>query len=100
MKRRRLIAAVPGIIMARPNLAVGQSTELQESDPAAVPFEYKADASKVDPRKSPKYKPGQTCSTCSLFFPQPASAAGGCQLFYGKDVAAIGWCNAWESKSP
>jgi len=100
-RRRRLILGVPVVVFAgvRASAANAQSTELKESDSEAVAFEYKADASKVDPAKSPKYKPGQTCANCGLFFPQAGAPLGGCQLFMGKDVAAIGWCNAWEAKT-
>ena len=101
MRRRDLILTFP-IVMStalRPGEAQSQSVELKESDAEAIAVEYRADASKVDPTKSPKYKPGQTCASCNLFFPQAGSSLGGCQLFYGKDVAAAGWCNAWEAKA-
>ncbi len=100
-KRRRLVLIVPAAALAalHPKAATAQpSTVLKESDPEGIAFEYKADASKVDPAKSPKYKPGQTCANCGLFFPQANAPTGGCQLFMGKDVAAIGWCNAWDAK--
>ena len=100
MKRRRLISAFPAAVFAavQPGAARAQSTELKETDPEALAFEYKADAGQVDPGKSPKYKPGQTCANCGLFYPQAGSPVGGCQLFMGKDVAAIGWCKGWDAK--
>ena len=101
MKRRHTILMLPAAMFAaaQPGTASAQSTELKESDQEAVAFEYRADASKVDKNKSPKYANGQTCSNCSLFFSEAGSKLGGCQLFLGKDVAAIGWCNAWETKA-
>ena len=99
--RRRLVLAVPMAAFAavRSGTTSAQSTELKESDPEGVAFEYKADAGKVDPAKSRNYKPGQTCANCGLFFPQEGSRTGGCGLFMGKDVAAVGWCKAWEAKA-
>ena len=101
MKRRHLNLVLPIVVLAaiRPRVANSQSAELKESDPEAIAVEYKTDATKVDRAKSQKYKAGQICSNCGLFFPQAGSAVGGCQLFLGKDVAALGWCNAWEAKA-
>jgi hypothetical protein len=60
---------------------------------------YKADATKVDKAKQPKYAAGQQCSNCSLFQGKPADAAGGCPLFAGKQVAGKGWCSAYAKKA-
>lgn len=70
-----------------------------ESDPQAVTFGYKADATKVDKAKQPKYAAGQLCSNCALFKGAPGAAAGACPLFAEKQVAAKGWCNAWAKKA-
>ncbi len=69
-----------------------------ENDPQAVTFAYKADATKVDKAKQPKYAAGQQCSNCALFKAEASAAAGACPLFAGKQVAAKGWCNAWAKK--
>ena len=69
-----------------------------ENDPQAVTFAYKADATKVDKAKQPKYMAGQLCSNCALFKAATGAAAGACPLFAGKQVAAKGWCNAWAKK--
>ena len=99
--RRRLILVGPAVVLAgiQAGSARAQSTDLKESDPEGIAFEYKVDARNVDPAKSPNYKPGQSCANCALFFPQAGSPTGGCGLFMGKDVAAIGWCKAWEAKA-
>lgn len=100
MNRRQTFLLLP-IAMAGgalPGLSMGQSSELKESDPEAVALDYVSDARRVDAKRQPKFRPGQTCANCGLFVPQAGSPLGGCQLFYGKDVAAIGWCNAWEAK--
>jgi hypothetical protein len=100
MNRRQTFLLLPIALTggAFPGPSSSQSSELKESDPEAVALDYVSDARRVDPKRQPKYLPGQTCANCGLFVPQSGAPLGGCQLFYGKDVAAIGWCNAWEAK--
>lgn len=69
-----------------------------ETDPQAVALGYKADATKVDKAKQPKYVAGQQCVGCALYQGAAGSVAGGCPIFAGKQVAAKGWCNAWAKK--
>lgn len=69
-----------------------------ESDAQAASLGYKADASKVDKVKFPKYFIGQACNTCALYQGKPGDASGGCPLFAGKQVWAKGWCTAWAKK--
>jgi High potential iron-sulfur protein len=69
-----------------------------ETDPQPTALGYKADATKVDKTKQPKYAAGQACNNCALFQGSPSAAAGGCPLFAGKQVAGKGWCNAWAKK--
>ncbi len=84
-------------------LAAGATAHAQpmvaENDPAAVGLGYKADATKVDKAKFPKYAAGQVCSNCALYQGAANSKAGGCPLFAGKQVAGPGWCNAWAKKA-
>jgi hypothetical protein len=72
---------------------------LAESDSQALALGYKADATKVDKAKQPKYASGQLCSNCALFQGAPSAAAAGCPLFAGKQVAAKGWCSAYAKKA-
>lgn len=69
-----------------------------ETDPQAQGVGYKADATKVDKAKFPKYAAGQLCSNCTLYQGKANDASGGCALFPGKAVAAKGWCNAYVKK--
>ena len=69
-----------------------------EGDAQAAVFGYKADATKVDKSKQPKYAAGQVCTNCALFQGGATAAAGGCPLFAGKQVAGKGWCSAWAKK--
>lgn len=70
-----------------------------ENDPQAAGVGYKADASKVDKAKYPKYAAGQNCSNCALYQGKAGAASGGCGLFPGKQVAAKGWCSAYAKKA-
>jgi hypothetical protein len=69
-----------------------------ETDPQAATLGYKADASKVDKTKQPKFAAGQACGNCALYQGASGSAAGACPLFAGKQVAAKAWCSAWAKK--
>lgn len=73
-------------------------TMVSEADPMAAGLSYKADATKVDKAKQPKYAAGQACSNCALYQGPAGSAAGGCPLFAGKQVSGKGWCSAWAKK--
>ncbi|GAB7534238.1 high-potential iron-sulfur protein [Burkholderia sp. 3C] len=68
---------------------------LSETDPTAVALGYKADASKVDKAKFPKFAAGQDCAACSMYQGKKGSTSAGCIAFPGKDVAAKGWCSAF-----
>jgi hypothetical protein len=70
-----------------------------ENDPQAAGVGYKADASKVDKAKYPKYAASQNCANCALYQGKAGSASGGCGLFPGKQVSAKGWCSAWAKKA-
>jgi len=74
-------------------------TALLETDTTAIALGYKADASKADKAKFPKYAAGQQCNNCALYQGKATDATGGCPLFAGKSVAAKGWCSAWAKKA-
>lgn len=74
-------------------------TMVAEGDAQAAALAYKADATKVDKAKQPKYAAGQVCANCALFQGGAGAAAGGCPLFAGKQVASKGWCSAWAKKA-
>ncbi len=69
-----------------------------ETDAQAAALGYKADATKVDKTKFPKYAAGQNCGSCALYQGKAGDAAGGCPIFAGKQVAAKGWCNSYVKK--
>ena len=83
-------------------LAVSEASAqamVDEKDPQAVGLAYKADASKVDKAKNPKFAAGANCANCALFQAKAGAAAGGCPLFAGKQVSANGWCSAYAKKA-
>ena len=60
---------------------------------------YKADATKVDAKKAPSWKAGNTCSNCMQYTGKAGAASGPCGAFGGKEVSAKGWCMAWVKKA-
>lgn len=103
MKSNRRIFVIHSIVgasvLATTRLAQAADPMLTEADPQAVALGYKADATKADKAKFPKYEAGQSCANCGLFQGKATDAAGGCPLFAGKQVAAKGWCSAWVKKA-
>jgi hypothetical protein len=88
-----------GAALAAGHHAQAQGAALSETDPQAVSLGYKADATKVDKAKFPKFAAGQLCSNCSLYQGKATDAMGGCPIFAGKQVAGKGWCSAWVKKA-
>jgi hypothetical protein len=72
---------------------------VDEKDPQAASLSYKADATKVDKAKFPKFVAGSNCANCALYQAKAGAAAGGCPLFAGKQVSAKAWCSAWAKKA-
>jgi hypothetical protein len=88
------VAAIGGLV-ARDSFA---QAKLAETDAQAVALGYKADGSKVDKAKFPKYAADQHCGVCALYQGKPTDAAAACSLFAGKQVPNKGWCNAFTKK--
>ncbi|QWD66544.1 high-potential iron-sulfur protein [Polynucleobacter sp. MWH-Aus1W21] len=93
-----IMSAAGAATLALNNTAQAQAM-VAETDPQAAALGYKADASKVDKAKFPKYAAGQVCDNCALYQGKAGSAAGGCSLFAGKQVAGKGWCSAYAKKA-
>ena len=81
-----------------PHLAYAASM-LSESDRDAQALGYRADSSRVDKEKYPKFDASQRCSNCNWFQGRSGDANAACGL-YGADkhVAASGWCSGWMKK--
>ena len=97
-RRTFVIQTVVGASALTAALTAQAQAALAETDAQAVALGYKADATKVDKSKQPKYAAGQACSNCALYQGAAGSAAGNCPLFAGKQVSAKAWCNAWAKK--
>ncbi len=81
------------------NRAIAADPMVSETDAQAAAMGYKADATKVDKVKFPKYAAGQECKNCALYQGKAGDASGGCALFPGKQVSAKAWCSAWNKKA-
>jgi hypothetical protein len=92
------LAAVPAVtLIARDASAVDA---VPESDPMARSIGYVTDASKVNAKTSPTYKPGQQCANCYQYKAAKAGAGeGACTILGGRLVKAGGWCKVWVPKS-
>lgn len=84
----------------RSAFAQAAKPRLNEEDPEAQKLGYKHDATKVDKKKSPTYKPGETCGNCQLFQGNPAKDEWApCPIFPGKQVNVNGWCSSYMKKT-
>ena len=92
----QMVTATGAVLVAQEAAA---QPMVAENEPQAAGVGYKADASKVDKAKYPKYAAGQNCANCALYQGKAGSASGGCGLFPGKQVSAKGWCSAWAKKA-
>lgn len=72
---------------------------LDPSDPTAKALGFVPDASKVDAKTYPTFKPGQKCATCAQFQGKPTDTTAACTIFAGKSVPAGGWCQVWVQKA-
>ena len=97
-RRTFMLQAVTGCMAAGMALQARAQAMVLETDAQAAALGYKADATKVDKAKQPKYAAGQACGSCALFQGAAGAAAGACPLFAGKQVAGKGWCTAWAKK--
>ena len=98
-RREFIIQAAAGSTVLLAGQAFAQAPMLVETDATAVALGYKADATKVDKTKFPKFAADQNCTSCVLYQGKATDAAGGCPLFAGKQVAGKGWCSAWAKKA-
>lgn len=106
MKRRSFISttllgvlAVPATaVLSRAARAEDDFPTLKEDDTTAKSIAYVADASKVDAKAFPMYKPGQDCSNCKLYTSENGAPKGVCELVLGQYVLAKAWCKSWEPR--
>ena len=91
-----LAAAPAASLLARNAYAAGELVD--PATPQAKSLGYVHDATKVDAKANPVYKPGQDCANCIQYTGKAGEAAGPCNLFPGKTVKSNGWCKVWVLK--
>jgi hypothetical protein len=92
------VAAVPATaLLGRAEAAA--TGKVDPNEPQAKSLGYVEDASKVDPKANPNFKPGQHCANCLQV---PAGKEKGdwipCNIFAGRQVAANGWCKVYVKR--
>ena len=98
-RREFIVQLSVGSSAALAGSAFAQAAMVAETEPQAVALAYKADTTKVDPKKYPKHDVTQKCNNCALYQGKVTDAAASCPLFAGKRVAGPGWCTAWAKKA-
>ncbi len=104
MSRRSLVrfglaagALVPALAPLK-TLAGAVPPLLDANDPMARALGFTREASNVDPKANPNYRPGQTCLTCVQYLGRAGDAVGGCNIFPDHTVPPGGWCRTWAAK--
>lgn len=90
--------ALPAVGVVGQANAAAAGPLVNPADPTAKALGYVPDASKVDPKTNPTFKPGQNCAGCVQYVGKAGDAQAGCNLFPGKQVPAKGWCRVWAAK--
>jgi hypothetical protein len=96
-----LLALAVLALGTRTGTSNGQETKprLNENDEQAEKLGYRHDATTVDKKKSPTYKPGDTCGNCQLFQGKAGTDEWApCPIFPGKQVSVHGWCSSYMKK--
>ena len=91
------VAAVP--VTAILGRAEAAGPDVDPNEPQAKNLGYVVDASKVDAKANPNFKPGQHCAVC-LQVPvgKEKGAMIPCNIFGGRNVAANGWCKVFVKR--
>jgi hypothetical protein len=92
-------AVLPAAGFVSLNAAAAALPPLDPSDPTAKALGFVNDASKVDAKKYPTYKPTQKCSNCAQFQGKPTDPTAACTIFAGKSVPQGGWCQVWAQRA-
>ena len=71
---------------------------LDPNDPTAKALGFVNDATKVDSKTHPTFKPGQNAALARNIRARPGDATAACTIFAGKSVPQGGWCQVWAQK--
>ena len=91
------VAAVPvTALLGRAEAAAGP---VDPNEPQAKSLGFVIDATKVDAKANPNFKPGQMCANC-LQVPKgkETGAQVPCNIFAGRLVEAKGWCKVYVKR--
>ena len=91
------VAAVPvTALLGRAEAAAGP---VDPNEPQAKSLGFVIDATKVDAKANPNFKPGQMCANC-LQVPKgkETGAQVPCNIFAGRMVPAKGWCKVYVKR--
>jgi hypothetical protein len=93
------VATVPVSALLSRTADAAPAAKVDPKEPQAASLGYVLDASKVDAKANPNYKPGQTCANC---LQAPTYKAGmtdvPCNIFAGRLVASAGWCKVYVKR--
>lgn len=91
------VAAVPvTALLGRAEAAAGP---VDPNEPQAKSLGYVLDATKVDAKANPNFKPGQHCANClQVAKGKETGAEVPCNIFAGRPVAANGWCKVYVKR--
>ena len=92
------LAALPASGLIREAAAQGALPHVDEKETQAVSLGYVHDVKKVDPSKTPEFKPGSHCANCMQLTGKEGDEWRPCNIFPGKLVNANGWCKVWVPK--
>lgn len=91
-------ALLPTVGLISGNADAATLPPLDPNDPTAKALGFTNDATKVDTKSHPTFKPGQRCGTCAQFQGKPGDGRAACTIFAGKSVPEGGWCQVWAQK--
>jgi hypothetical protein len=91
------VAAVPvTALLGRAEAAAGP---VDPNEPQAKSLGYVKDATKVDAKANPNFKPGQMCANClQVAKGKETGAQVPCNIFAGRLVEAKGWCKVYVKR--
>lgn len=92
------VAAAP-VTALLSRTATAATGRVDPNEPQAKSLGYVEDATKVDAKANPNFKPGQNCANC-LQAPtaKPGMTEVPCNIFAGRPVSAKGWCKVYVKR--
>ena len=90
------VAAIPAAALV--GRAEAAAAHVDPSEPQAKSLGYVEDATKVDAKANPNYKPGQVCENCLQAQVKAGAEYVPCNIFAGREVHAKGWCKVYVKR--